>query len=136
MNVSLDLTFQTAMKITIAAALLAAGAALTVGTAHADPTPDYTWECDTDSYGHSTCRAEPIPHCSVSADGQWVVVVPPGGTYPGLPAPCNTFGPGGVTNLVRAPYPARPPYFPPQPLPIPAAPAAPVHLPPGYKDGD
>lgn len=45
MNVSLDLTFQTAMKVTIAAALLAAGAALTVGTAHADPTPDYTWVC-------------------------------------------------------------------------------------------
>jgi hypothetical protein len=121
------------MAITVA--LMGAGAALSTGTAHADPTPDYTWECDTDSFGHSTCHAEQIPICGVSQDGQWVVVAP-SGTMPSRPAPCNAFGPGGVTNLVRAPYPGRPPYYPPQPLPIPAIPAAPVHLPPGYNDGD
>jgi hypothetical protein len=66
--------------ITFAIAALAAAGMATAGVAHADP--DYTWECDTDTYGHTTCRAEPIPTCAVSQDGQWVVQVPRGSLYP------------------------------------------------------
>jgi hypothetical protein len=103
---------------------LAAGAAtlapIVAPVAHGDPTPDptpgYTWECDTDSFGHTSCRAVPIPECGLSQDGRWIVPIPPG-SNPGLmPAPCSAFGPGGVTDLVHAPYPATPPYFPPQPI--------------------
>jgi hypothetical protein len=132
-----------AMK-TITAGMAAGAATLALigaATASADPTPtpspDYTWECDTDVYGHTSCHAEQIPTCVVSQDGQWVVEIPAGSKlgdpgYTGIPAPCNAFGPGGVTNLVNAPYPARPPYWPPQPVSVPSQ----VVLPPGYRDGD
>ena len=115
------------MKIAIAAAFVAASALLTSETAVAHADPDYTWECDTDTYGHTSCKAVPIKHCAETADGGWVVVVPPGAPYPGIPAPCSRFGPGG-TDL-QAPYPVPPA---PQFQPVPTH----VQLPPGYRDGD
>ena len=48
------------MKITIAAALLAAGAALTVGTAHADPTDDAALE-DMATAAHQKLVAAGVP---------------------------------------------------------------------------
>jgi hypothetical protein len=73
---------------------------------HADPTPTpppmpgYTWECDTDDFGHTTCSAVAIPTCGLSPDGKWVVPVPPG-SQSLIPAPCT----GGPPNFPRAPYP-------------------------------
>lgn len=110
---------------------MAAGAAalalIGAPTANADPTPtpspDYTWECDIDVYGHTSCTAEPIPRCAITADGTWVVKLPTGTDFgPGqIPAPC--YGPGGY----QAPYPASV---------LGLAPVGPQPGDPGYSDGD
>jgi len=104
----------------IAAVLAAGAAALTLigaPAAHADPTPDptpgYTWECDTNDFGHRSCSAVPEPECGLVKG--WVVQLPPG-TFEQpslpkvqgqvvLPAPCT----GGPPNFPRAPYPTRSP---------------------------
>jgi hypothetical protein len=96
-------------------AAMAAGAAtlalMVAPVAHADPTPDptpgYTWECDTSSNGHTTCRAVATPDCAVSSDGKWVVVLAPGtlnsqiaqGQRLLTPAPCT----GGPPDFRSAP---------------------------------
>jgi hypothetical protein len=120
------------------AAVMATGAAtlalMGAPAAHADP--DYTWECDNDAYGHTSCRAEPIPHCGVSSDGKWVVVLPPGrdgGRRPDgraiTPAPCT----GGPPYFPHAPYPATAIFGTPSPAPV--APTPPYRV-PDYGDAD
>lgn len=108
----------------VAAALITV--ILNAGIAHADPTPpptpDYTWECDTDSSGHSSCHAEPIENCGLSEDRQWVVVIPTG-TKAVYGMPCWSPAP----HFAHAPYPAA---WDVNPYLTPTAP--PARQPPGY----
>jgi hypothetical protein len=115
---------------------IAAGAAalalITAPTTSADPTPTppptpgYTWECDTDALGHTSCNAVAIPKCVWSADRTGVVPLQSGTDYDygQIPAPCNSFGPGGA--LVSAPYPST--------FPTPTSQGSTPG--PGYRDGD
>jgi hypothetical protein len=95
------------------AALAAAGTAV----AHADPTPptpDYTWECDTDEYGHTSCRAVPKPECGITPNDRRVYTLPPGTLeQPGIPTiggqellpfPCN-IPPATLLPGASGPYP-------------------------------
>jgi hypothetical protein len=99
---------------------VAALAAVGMAVAHADPDPDYTWECDTDDFGHTSCKAVQKPECG-EVDG-WVVQFPPGRLsqqpYPtdsqgkmAMPAPCV----GGPPYFPHAPYPTSEVHWPPPP---------------------
>ncbi len=68
-----------AIALTAGATCLAlSGATAAMAEPTPDPLPDYTWECDTDSSGHTSCYAVGKPDCLVSPDGKWVLVYPPG----------------------------------------------------------
>ena len=114
----------------IAAGIAAGAATLTlvgVPVASAEPTPPpspgYTWECDTDVYGHTSCRAEPIPRCAYTADGLAIVSIPPG----------TDFGPGQVPVPCFFREELPPPPFP-TPFMMPNRPPLPGQ--PGFSDGD